>query len=36
MCLKAEDTQILLQIHELFSDVVLLQVGGQLLHMQFD
>jgi len=36
MCLEVEGTQILLQIPELFSDGILLQVEGQLLHMHFD
>ena len=36
MCLEEEGTQILLQIPELFSEGVLLQVEGQLLHMYFD
>ena len=36
MCLEEEGTQILLQIPELFSDGVLPQVEGQLLHIHFD
>ena len=36
MFLEEEGTQILLQIPELFSDGVLLQVEGQLLHIHFD
>jgi len=36
MCYKEEGAQILFQIPELFSDGVLLQVEGQLLHMQFE
>ena len=36
MCLEEEVTQFFLQIPELFSDGFLLQVEGQLLHMDFD
>ena len=36
MCLEVEGTQIFLQIPELFSNGVLLQVEGQLLHMYFN